>query len=132
MLTPKKSPATPGYWCECWTQSPSTGDLPVLLASFDAATATQAVRWIRVAVRTIASALTPDEFDRVWHWLAGGYLTELQELVRTNPCTFEVHHEDTHIQWTARPVLFLALAHREAAKLPPCADQFTVRRPSSE
>ncbi|AEW94660.1 MULTISPECIES: hypothetical protein [Streptomycetaceae] len=56
----------------------------------------------------------------------------MQELARTNPSTFEVHHEDTHIQWTASPVLFLTLAHRNVTKLPPCADQFTRHRPSSE
>ncbi len=124
MLTPRRSPLSPGYWCECWTQSPATGNAPVLLASFDATTATQALRWIRVTVRTIASALEPQEFRRAWEWLSGGYLTALQDLTHTQPCAFAVSHADTRIEWTARPVLFAALVHRQGAMLPACAEQF--------
>jgi hypothetical protein len=24
----------PGYWCECWTQSPATGGRPAIVAGF--------------------------------------------------------------------------------------------------
>ena len=32
-----------GYWCECWTQSPTTGSRPALLASIEADTSRQAI-----------------------------------------------------------------------------------------
>ncbi|MCQ4084425.1 hypothetical protein NGB36_28555 [Streptomyces sp. RB6PN25] len=114
-----------GYWCECWTQSPATGKAPVLLASFDAANAAQAVRWIRVALRTIASALDPGEFAGAWGWLTGGYVADIEALARTEPCAVAIHHGRTHVRWTARPVLFLGLADRRTGSLPACAGKFT-------
>jgi hypothetical protein len=114
-----------GYWCECWTQSPATGDAPALLASFDATSAAEAVRWIRVALRTVASALDPEEFAGAWGWLTGGYVADLECLARTERCAVAIRHADTHVQWTARPVLFLSLAHRQANNLPACAGKFT-------
>jgi hypothetical protein len=117
-----------GYWCECWTQSPTTGNAPALLASFDATNAAHAVRWIRVALRTIASALDPEEFAGVWGWLTDGYAADIEALAHTKPCTIAINHSDTHVQWTARPVLFLALAHRQEDNLPACAGKFTPFR----
>jgi hypothetical protein len=116
-----------GYWCECWTHSPATGDAPALLASFDATSAAQAVRWMRVALRTVVSALDPQEFASAWKWLTGGYVADIEALVRTELCAIAIFHGDTHIQWTARPVLYLTLADRQARKLPPCAREFTHR-----
>jgi hypothetical protein len=46
-----------GYWCECWTQSAATGEAPALVASIDVATPADAIRWIRIALRTITPAL---------------------------------------------------------------------------
>ncbi|MCQ4083163.1 hypothetical protein NGB36_21775 [Streptomyces sp. RB6PN25] len=113
-----------GYWCECWTQSPTTGDAAVLLASFDTTSAAHAVRWIRVALRTLAS-VDPDAFAGAWGWLTGGYVADIEALAGTEPCTISIRHKDTHVQWTARPVLFLGLAHRQADNLPACAGKFT-------
>ncbi|MEU1624139.1 hypothetical protein ABZ746_02080 [Streptomyces sp. NPDC020096] len=81
-----------GYWCECWTTSPTTGNAPALLASFDATSAMQAVRWIKVALRTIVSALEPDAADRAWTWLNSGYVASIRDLVRDEACTFTVTH----------------------------------------
>ncbi|WP_369357204.1 hypothetical protein [Streptomyces sp. cg2] len=117
----------PGYWCECWTQSPATGAAPVLLASCEADNAVQAVRWIRVALRTITSALESETAACAWSWLAGGYVSAIETLAYTTPYAIAVSHRDTRIEWTARPVLFLGLAHREAAELPACAEKFTPR-----
>lgn len=113
-----------GYWCECWTQSPATGNAPVLLASFDAHTATQAVRWIRVALRTVASALEAETRLRAWDWLTTGHTTATYLLTHNEPCSVAISHADTRIEWTARPVLFLPLAHRHGRELPPCAGEF--------
>ncbi len=113
-----------GYWCECWTTSPTTGSAPGLFASFEAVTATQAVRWIRGVLRTIVSALEPDAADRARAWLATGYVTAVGDLERAQPCVFTVTHASTRIEWTARPVLFLTLAHRQGGNLPDCTEQF--------
>jgi hypothetical protein len=121
----------PGYWSECWTQSPTTGDAPALLASFDTTSATHAIGWIRVTLRTIASALDPEEFPGVWGWLTGGYMADIEALTHTKPRTVTINHGHTHIQWTARPVLFLTLAHRQNANLPACAGKFTPFRASA-
>ncbi|WP_367432612.1 hypothetical protein [Streptomyces celluloflavus] len=117
----------PGYWCECWTQSPATGEAPVLLASCEADSAVQAVRWIRIALRTIASALEAEAAAYARSWLAGGYVSAIESLAYTKPYTIDISHRDTRIEWSARPVLFLGLAHREAAELPACAERFTPR-----
>lgn len=112
-----------GYWCECWTQSPATGPAPALLAAIDVETAAQAIRWIKIALRTIASALERDAFHDAWDWVSAGHLESLQALTAAEPCTYTVHHGTTTIEWTARPVLFLALAHRTHNR-PTCADAF--------
>jgi hypothetical protein len=114
-----------GYWCECWTQSPATGKTPSLLASFDTTNAAHAIGWIRVALRTIASALDPEEFSGIWGWLTDGYAADIKALAHTKPCTLTISQADTLIQWTARPVFFLGLAHRQGTKLPACAGKFT-------
>ncbi|MBV9023549.1 MAG: hypothetical protein JO362_07085 [Streptomycetaceae bacterium] len=115
-----------GYWCECWTQSPATGEAPVLLASFDTTSAVHAVRWIRVVLRTIASALDPEAFTAAWDWLTGGYVADIEALARrAEPCAVAIRQADTHVQWTVRPVVFLGMAHRQASNLPSCAGNFT-------
>jgi hypothetical protein len=113
-----------GYWCECWTTNTTTGDAPGLLASFEAVTATLAVRWIRVVLRTIVSALDSDAADRAWAWLTSGYVAAIGDLERAQRCAFAITHANTHIEWTARPVLFLPLAHRQNSNLPACTEQF--------
>ncbi|MFF9477408.1 hypothetical protein [Streptomyces sp. NPDC014733] len=117
----------PGYWCECWTQSPATGETPVLLASCEGDSAVQAVRWIRVALSTITSALEAEAAAHARRWMAGGYVSAIETLAYNTPYTFTVSHRDTRIEWTARPVLFLDLAHRTATELPACTETFTPR-----
>ncbi|MBY8885007.1 hypothetical protein K7472_09135 [Streptomyces sp. PTM05] len=126
-MKPNAPLVTPGYWCECWTQSPATGEVPALLASLDAPNAVTSIRWIRIAVRTIASALDRNAFANAWEWLSGGYVADLEALASGEQCAFTIHHRSTRITWTARPVIFLTLANRQAAQLPPCASQFTPR-----
>ncbi|MGW1505979.1 hypothetical protein ACWCQW_47255 [Streptomyces mirabilis] len=55
-----------GYWCECWTEDLTDEIRPALRASFDACTATQADRWIAVALRTISPALDADASRKAW------------------------------------------------------------------
>ncbi|MEU6476294.1 hypothetical protein ABZ858_05275 [Streptomyces sp. NPDC047017] len=114
-----------GYWCECSTEAirgPQEG--PVLLASFDACSASQADRWVAVALRTISPALDAAASDEAWTWLYDGRLETRRALLRREPCTVTITHANTRITWAIRPVLFLPLAHRQAAVLPACAEAF--------
>ncbi|SEO22069.1 hypothetical protein [Actinacidiphila rubida] len=113
----------PGYWCECWTQSPAPGEAPTLVASIDVATAADAIRWIRIALRTITPALDRSASRVAWAWLTTGQLDAVEALQAGKPCFYVAHHATTTIEWTARPVTFLALVHRRP-NAPPCADTF--------
>lgn len=113
-----------GYWCECWTRSPATGEAPVLLAAFDTTSPLHAVDWIRVALKTITPALDGETAGHAHDWLSGGHLAAVDDLRRGRACSFAIHHADTHVAWTARPVVFLALTHRRAVELPACAEWF--------
>jgi hypothetical protein len=113
-----------GYWCECWTEDLTEQRRPALLASFDAYTAPQADRWVAVTLRTISPALYPDASDAAWEWLYNGRIETRRALLRAEPCTVSVTHEDIRITWTIRPVTFLELAHRQSNELPVCAHAF--------
>jgi hypothetical protein len=113
-----------GYWCECWTEDLTEQRRPALLASFDAYTAPQADRWVAVTLRTISPALDADASDAAWEWLYEGRIETRRALLRSEPCTVSVTHEDTRITWTIQPVIFLPLAHRQRTQLPACADDF--------
>ncbi|QDO41484.1 hypothetical protein FNV62_28110 [Streptomyces sp. RLB3-17] len=45
-------------------------------------------------------------------------------LLCSEPCTVTINQGGTHITWTARPALFLPLAHRRSLELPSCAYDF--------
>ncbi|MET8953825.1 hypothetical protein [Streptomyces sp. NPDC004533] len=113
-----------GYWCECWTQDLNEGAEPALLASFDAHSASQADRWVAVALRTISPALDPDASDEAWTWLYEGRIQTRRALLRAQPCAVTITQASTLITWTIRPALFLQLAHRQGAELPACAYAF--------
>ncbi|MGW3354265.1 hypothetical protein ACWDFL_02425 [Streptomyces bungoensis] len=118
-----------GYWCECWTEDLTKQQRPALLASFDAYTAPQADRWVAVALRTISPALDADASDAAWEWLYDGRIETRRALLRSEPSTVSVTHEQTRVTWMIRPVTFLSLAHRQSTELPACAYDFKPRRP---
>ena len=107
-----------GYWCECWTQSPATGEDPVLLAALKASTSSEAVRWIRGAVQTVALSLEPETVEHAWDWIRSGYIADVEALLRNEPCAVDLSYAGTYIGWTARPALFLPVARLKAAELP--------------
>ncbi|MET7981345.1 hypothetical protein [Streptomyces sp. NPDC005281] len=113
-----------GYWCECWTEVLTGSEPSELRASFDAYTASQADRWVAVALRTISPALDADASDEAWAWLYEGRIQTRHALSRMQPCTVSVTHASTRITWTIRPVLFVPLAHRQGIELPACAHDF--------
>ncbi|GGP89596.1 hypothetical protein [Streptomyces roseolilacinus] len=122
------SSPTRGYWCECWTQDLTTTEAPVLRASFDAYSASQASRWVAIAFRTISPALDPNASDRVWTWLYEERAETIKALIRSEPCTLTITQAGTHITWTIRPALFLPLAHRQNTELPACISSFKPHR----
>ncbi|MFK0160061.1 hypothetical protein ACIQVK_49395 [Streptomyces sp. NPDC090493] len=113
-----------GYWCECWTEDIAGEAWPVLRASFDAYSAPQADRWVAIALRTISPALDPDASEAAWEWLYDGRIATRRALLRAEACTVTVTQAGTRITWTIRPVVFLPLAHRQGAELPPCTEDF--------
>ncbi|RDG38951.1 hypothetical protein [Streptomyces corynorhini] len=115
---------TGGFRCECWTHDSATGQGRKLLGSLDVKTAHQTARWIRIATRTIASALDDDAFTETWAWLSDGHQDVLQALTKGEPCTLTVHDNRTTIQWTAHPVRFLKLSTRQGINLPACMEKY--------
>lgn len=116
-----------GYWCECHTRTLNEqAEGPTAVASFTALNAPQAVRWIRIALRTITPALDEGPFTQAWQWVTYDHAYALQALRRGHPCGVTIQHRDTRITWTARPVHFLPLAHRQPGTLPPCAERFST------
>ncbi|MEV7090271.1 hypothetical protein AB0O07_31055 [Streptomyces sp. NPDC093085] len=115
---------TRAFQCACWIHRPTTTQAPTLIDSIDIETATQAIRWIRVAVRTITSALEPDAREQAWDWLSADYRNALHALTSGQPCTLTLHDSGTTIQWTAHPTTYLKLATRQGLNLPACAEQY--------
>jgi hypothetical protein len=113
MLTDKP---TRGFWCECWTENTNTPEKqPALRASFDAYSASQADRWVAVALRTISPALDPDASDEAWTWLHDERIDTRRALLCEEPCTVTVTHANTRITWTIRPVPAVRRARRSWA-----------------
>lgn len=125
-VTSSRVTVRPGYWgtCTAYTKVATARDQPSVMQAKDADTATQALIWIQVALRTLVSALAPDEAERTYVWLARGQLEALSRLQRSSLSAFAVAVQDTRVEWTARRVLFLPQANRDAGPLPPCAHRF--------
>ncbi|MEU9607784.1 hypothetical protein [Streptomyces sp. NPDC048057] len=119
---------TPGYWCECWTTTNGDGK-SALLASIDADTAEQAIRWIAIALHTVEPALDVDASAKAWRWFYEDRHTMAEDLLHLEPVALSITSTKTNITWTARPVSFLPLAHRQNTQLPPCTQQFRPPSP---
>ncbi|MEV8399565.1 hypothetical protein [Streptomyces niveus] len=120
-----------GYGCECHTSRPANGDATTLLGSVDVDTALQAVRWIRVAVRTLSPALNSEAFEEAWQWLSEDHHDALQALVQGEPVALTLQQGSTTIQWTARPVQFLKLTPRRSVNSPTGTQEYTGPRPEA-
>ncbi|GAA2534426.1 hypothetical protein GCM10010423_33470 [Streptomyces levis] len=77
-----------------------------------------------IALRTISPALDSDASDEAWAWLHEDRAETRRALLRSEPFTVTIKHAQLRITWTIRPVLYLPLAHRQAAELPACAYAF--------
>lgn len=101
----------PGFWYER-IRSRSLTDSDVLSAEYHATTnPAEAVRRVRVEVRTLVSALPTQEIFRAVAWADGdGCIGAMAALHRGEPCGFSLSTHDAWIEWTIRPVNFLRLA----------------------
>lgn len=113
-----------GFWCECRTEDLTRTEQPALHSSFDAHSASQADRWIAIALRTITPALDSRASDEAWERLYEGRIQTRRALLRSEPCAVTINQGGTRISWTARPAIFLPLAHRRGLELPSCAYDF--------
>ncbi|MET9555134.1 hypothetical protein [Streptomyces sp. NPDC006645] len=114
-----------GYRCECHTSRPTNGETTMLLGSADVDTALQAVRWIRVAVRTLSPALNSEAFEEAWQWLSEDHHDTRQALIQGEPVTLILRQGSTTIQWTARPTQFLKPTTRQGINSPACTHEST-------
>ena len=119
-----KSPVRRAWWCEFSTRTPALGDgnAQVLLRAQSAETPTQAMVWIRLAVRMLLSGFDPRDTERAYRWLDHGQWEAVARLKAGEAYAFTAAAGRTRVEWSARPVLFLPLAH--AATGPPwrCAE----------
>jgi anti-sigma regulatory factor (Ser/Thr protein kinase) len=103
-------PATAhGYRCECHVQSPTTGGTPKLVAAYGTTEAEQAIRWIRRYVTTLTVAVDATTREQVAQWISTDHAKALDDLQRGQLCSFATGYADMHLEWTARPVIFLPL-----------------------
>ncbi len=101
----------PGFWYERVSYR-SLASADVLTAAYFSTTnPAQAVRKVRVEVRTLASALPTQEMIRALSWADGdGCIAAIAALHRGEPCGFSLNTHDAWVEWTIRPVTFLSLA----------------------
>ncbi|WFB07795.1 hypothetical protein LRS74_12635 [Streptomyces sp. LX-29] len=121
-------PVVHGYWCECLIHSPGESHADQV-AAIEQHSPEQATRWIRITIRTISFALDLDAGAEAWDWVDRGYKDMENALSNGEPASFTLRHQDSEMRWTARPVIFLPLAHRTATRLPACAEQFQCPTP---
>ena len=84
---------TPGYWCECTTDHGEPNS--TFTASFVAYAPHQAVRWIRVALRTITPALDRQAASQAWAWLSHGHHQAAKDLSEGSACALTLRQGTT-------------------------------------
>ncbi|MFE3884720.1 hypothetical protein ACFXPQ_17730 [Streptomyces lydicus] len=69
--------------------------------------------WIRLAVRVLLSGFDPRDTERAYRWLDHGQWEAVARLAAGESYAFSAAAGRTHVEWSARPVLFLPLTHAE-------------------
>lgn len=98
-----------GYWCEWWatqTESPVSR----CLQSCPVASPPGALRWARIGLHLIASALDRPASGYVFDWLSADPTEAETALAHGEVFEFAVSVGDVRFEWSARPVVFLPLA----------------------
>lgn len=117
--------ARPGFWAECSTRAAMTGDVLMLVESFEPVSAVRAVQWVHGAARELLAGLNPAECSRVMRWLYGsGCRVALDGLLDGTLFEFTVNCGRTSVVWTIRPVSYLPLAERTGLVLAGCTGRF--------
>jgi anti-sigma regulatory factor (Ser/Thr protein kinase) len=123
LCTTRKQPANfllaHGYWCECLVNDD-------LLGRFDATSPEQALRWVRISLMMIATSLDEEPYRQAQQWTRDEQTQALEALRYGKPQDLTLKHRTTEITWTARPVTFLPLAHRQGRTLPACTQQHST------
>ncbi|MFJ5308156.1 hypothetical protein [Streptomyces sp. NPDC088350] len=83
--------------------------------------------WMHLAVRLLVSAFDPEDIERAFRWLDQGQWEAIARLKAGEPYAFVASSGDTRIEWSARPVLFLPMAHADGGLPWPCAEPALCR-----
>ncbi|MFF9568369.1 hypothetical protein [Streptomyces sp. NPDC014685] len=114
-----------GYRFEALRYGPATGFVPEPIDLRVLATPQEAVRALRVQLRTNhLFGLTPRELIRAHHWSdRGGWVQALGALHRGEPCGFTLMlRGGRHLEWHIRPLTYVSLGtHLTGAPPPPFA-----------
>ncbi|WP_405715132.1 MULTISPECIES: hypothetical protein [unclassified Streptomyces] len=114
---PPVSSATRVFWCERVTYRTMEADEIAEVSRHMALDPAEAIRFIRLNVRTLATELAPLERHRALSWAdGGGCVGAIGALHRGEPCGLSLSHRGTWIEWTVRPHLLFCLD--EASLLP--------------
>lgn len=107
------APAAPAFWCERVTYRTIEAEDIADVRRASTRRAADAIRQIRVDVRSLAPELPPMERHRALSWVdGGGCISALGALHRGQPCGFSLSHRGTWIEWAVLPYLVLQVGGR--------------------
>lgn len=108
------APTAKAFWCERVTFRTIEADEIAEIRRSSTPRPAEAIRQIRVDVRSLTPELPPLERHRALSWVdGGGCIGALGALHRGESCGFSLSHRGTWIEWTVRPYDVLAI---------PCAE----------
>ncbi|MET9484819.1 hypothetical protein [Streptomyces sp. NPDC006638] len=120
--------ATRAFWCEQTTYDSLHGDDISQISRHSATNPAEAIRHIRVTVRSLASALPPIERHRALSWIDdGGCLGAIAALHRNEPCGFSLSYQEQWIEWTVHPYLRFDVAEELRLRLVPLSPSLACR-----
>ncbi|MFE7274484.1 ATP-binding protein [Streptomyces sp. NPDC057623] len=90
-----------GFWCEWRTENGKQ------LALAAMPTPDRAIRWARIQMRVIASAINAPLASDLWDWLSDGWREPAEALKNGEEFTFPLSADPYKFIWHARPVLFV-------------------------
>ncbi|MCU7823193.1 ATP-binding protein [Kitasatospora sp. DSM 101779] len=96
-----------GYLCEHRVRSEAGTEDVRVVNTLSAASADEAIRWVRRSITTLLLALDVEDRGRLGQWVEADHVKALDNLRRGLPCTIAT--SQTGHQWSAGPVLFLPL-----------------------
>ncbi|MGW1844763.1 hypothetical protein [Streptomyces sp. NPDC001966] len=101
---PPVTPATRVFWCERVTYRTMEADEIAEVSRHMALDPAEAIRFIRLNVRTLVAGLPPVERHRALSWVdGGGCVGAIAALHRGEPCGLSLSHRGAWIEWTVRP-----------------------------